>query len=157
MEFKTRNNLLHYYVDILRGKRRRETGEALHNIIRTMCISRDNSVCGEDFSNLDFGSIPFNGIHFSLGGKMPTCFNKCILKEQNFMSGHFVAITAVSWSSNGGVVATASKDGTIILWNVNSGLMVHKLEGHTDEISSVTISTDGKYCLSGSLDKTAKL
>lgn len=54
MKFRITKNLLHYYVDLLRGKNQQETGTALHNIIRSMSINRDSKVCGEDFSRLDF-------------------------------------------------------------------------------------------------------
>ena len=61
-------NNLHYYVGLLRmDDTKQRTSEqsdtcvtALHNIIRTMGFSRHDKICGEDFSGLDFGNIPFN-------------------------------------------------------------------------------------------------
>lgn len=57
-------NVLHDYVNILRMKesedRTSEQSEscvrALHNIIRTMKMSRHDKICGEDFSRLDWGN-----------------------------------------------------------------------------------------------------
>jgi WD40 repeat protein len=43
------------------------------------------------------------------------------------------------------------------LWEVESGHCLRTLEGHTDTVNSVCLSTDGRNALSGSSDKTLKL
>ena len=43
------------------------------------------------------------------------------------------------------------------LWNAEDGSLVRTLEGHSDCVSSVTFSPDGKLLASGSLDSTVKL
>ena len=42
------------------------------------------------------------------------------------------------------------------MWNTSTGLPAH-LRGHTDYVSSVTFSPDGKTLVSGSVDKTIRL
>lgn len=127
-----RNNL-HYYVDLLRMEGKKHDHEqsetcvtALHNVIRTMRLSRHDKICGEDFSQLDFGNIPMNGINWSEDGENPCCFDRCRLNEWNFISGHFCAVSSVAWSENGKYLISASEDKTAILWDVNSGLMLQK-------------------------------
>ena len=151
MAFKVQKNVLHYYVDLLREKGWNETGGALHNVIRTMRISRHDKVCGEDFSHLDFGNIPLNGIHVSLDGEYPCDFTGCTLNEWNFMSGHAGSVCSVAWSPDGKYVLTGSGDTTAILWDANTGLMIRKLEGHPKRVHSVAFFPDGKRCLTESL------
>lgn len=158
-------NILHYYVDLLRMKDGEERTPkqsescvtALHNVIRTMQLSRHDKVCGEDFSYLDFGNIPFNGIHWSMDGENPCRFDGCRLNELNYMGGHSGAINAVAWSPDGEYILTGGNDHFAYLWNVESGTIIRKLSGHIDVVSSVAFSYDGGYCLTGSYDSTAIL
>ena len=43
------------------------------------------------------------------------------------------------------------------VWDVRTGQAIHTLKGHTDEIRSVAISTDGTRIVSGSNDRTVKV
>ena len=110
-------NNLHYYVDLLQMDTKDRSSEqsdtcvtALQNVIRTMRFSRNDKICGEDFSRLDFGNIPFNGIYWSLDGENPSRFDRCKLNEFNFMSGHMGAVRAVAWSRDGKYILTGSDD-----------------------------------------------
>ena len=51
----------------------------------------------------------------------------------------------------------ASWQNTIKLWEVESGKCIKTLSGHTENVTSVVYSPDGKYVASGSWDKTVKL
>mgnify|MGYP007079220510 CR=1 FL=1 len=90
MDFEIQKNVLHDYVELLRGKKWNETGSALHNVIRTMRYSRQNRICGEDFSCLDFGNFPLNEIYWSDDGKFPCIFDKSVFHQETFLldDGH---------------------------------------------------------------------
>jgi WD40 repeat protein len=45
----------------------------------------------------------------------------------------------------------------IKLWAVETGQILHTLTGHTEEVSSIQFSPDGKTIASGSWDGTIKL
>ena len=51
----------------------------------------------------------------------------------------------------------ATYDGTVRLWDVETGRCLRVLEGHTDYVWSVAWSVDGRRALSGSNDNTVRL
>src|SRR5262249_32326468 len=59
------------------------------------------------------------------------------------LNGHRSAVTAVSWSPDSKRLATASADGTAIVWDVARARVLATLQGHTRAISGVTWSQDG--------------
>lgn len=166
MNFKIKQNILHYYVDLLRDQKWNKTGGALHNIIRTMKITRYDKVCGEDFSRLDLGNIPFNGIQFSLDGEIPCNFDGCKLNEWNLMCGHIGRLKGVAFSSDGKLAFTVAEDEKVLFWDVVTGLTVRKMRKMQFLRSfptlnfggSTAVSSDGIYRMTSSKsDSTALL
>ncbi|KAK2985658.1 hypothetical protein RJ640_006921 [Escallonia rubra] len=71
-------------------------------------------------------------------------------------------IYTIKWSPTGPgtnnpnqplVLASASFDSTIKLWDVESGSLLYSLDGHRDPVYSAAFSPNGEYLASGSLDK----
>ena len=67
-------------------------------------------------------------------------------------------VLAVAYSPDGKTLASSgSSDGTIQLWNVKSGKHIKTLKGHTEMVSTLAFSLDGKTLVSGSKDDTLRM
>ncbi|XP_006581249.1 WD40 repeat-containing protein HOS15-like isoform X1 [Glycine soja] len=87
------------------------------------------------------------------------------LKQDNFLHDlkeHVKGIYTIRWSPTGPgtnspnqqlVLASASFDSTIKLWDVELGNVLYSLNGHRDPVYSVAFSPNGEYLASGSMDR----
>ncbi|KAK9949058.1 hypothetical protein M0R45_004603 [Rubus argutus] len=76
---------------------------------------------------------------------------------------HSKEIYTIRWSPTGPgtnnpnqqlVLASASFDSTVKLWDVELGKLLYSLNGHRDPVYSVAFSPNGEYLASGSLDRS---
>src|SRR5258706_28281 len=73
-------------------------------------------------------------------------------------TGHTGAVLSVSYSPNGARVVTGSFNGTIRIWDTESGAVVGEpLMGHTLGVLSAAYSPDGRYIISRSFDCTIRI
>jgi len=73
------------------------------------------------------------------------------------LKGHNHFVQDVVISSDGQFALSGSWDGTLRLWDVNSGSTTRRFVGHTKDVLSVAFSADNRQIVSGSRDKTIKL
>ncbi|GCE28290.1 hypothetical protein KDA_37740 [Dictyobacter alpinus] len=72
-------------------------------------------------------------------------------------SGHLASVNALSWSPDGKLIASASDDKFVQVWDAKSGKRKLIYSGHTEEVASVAWSPDGKHIVSGSQDGSAQV
>ncbi|KAM7264832.1 hypothetical protein ACFE04_002515 [Oxalis oulophora] len=79
------------------------------------------------------------------------------------LKDHAKEIYTIRWSPTGPgtnnpnqqlLLASASFDSTVKLWDVEQGRLLHSFNGHRDPVYSVAFSPNGEYLASGSLDKS---
>ena len=62
---------------------------------------------------------------------------------------HEGPVNSVAIANSNKHVVTASQDKTLIIWSLETGLVDHRLEGHTNEVTVVKITSDSCTILSG--------
>jgi WD40 repeat protein len=73
------------------------------------------------------------------------------------LRGHELAVASVAWSPDGRRIVSGSWDGTVRVWNAESGAELSVLRVHNHWVISVQFSPDGRRIVSGSLDKTVRV
>lgn len=56
---------------------------------------------------------------------------------------HLAEVNSAFFNSDGSQVITASKDKSVIIWNANSGRIIHNLQGHSDEVTFADFNKKG--------------
>ncbi|KAK1410295.1 hypothetical protein QVD17_36830 [Tagetes erecta] len=79
---------------------------------------------------------------------------------------HAKEVYVVGWSPTGPatnnpnkqlLLASASFDSTVKLWDVEAGKLFHSLNGHRDAVYTISFSPNGEYLASGSADKMVNI
>jgi guanine nucleotide-binding protein subunit beta-2-like 1 protein len=78
-------------------------------------------------------------------------------KMQKRLCGHSHYVQDVAISSDGQFALSGSWDGTLRLWDLNTGATTRRFVGHTKDVLSVAFSADNRQIVSGSRDKTINL
>ncbi len=77
-------------------------------------------------------------------------------------SGHTAPVRAVEWSPDGTRLASASQDGTVLVWNATTrhllmSYLVQSSTAYADGTLSVSWSPDGKHLASGGVETMVHL
>jgi len=72
------------------------------------------------------------------------------------LEGHSAPVNRCALAANGSVLATASQDGTVKLWDPWRGLSRGGIAGHRDRVTAIAFAPDGAFIVSASADMTLK-
>jgi WD40 repeat protein len=72
------------------------------------------------------------------------------------LTGHLQDILSAAWHKDGGLIVTASADGTAWVWTLG-GKTIAKLTGHAGKVLSAAWSKDGERVVTASADHSARL
>ncbi|MDY6993640.1 MAG: WD40 repeat domain-containing protein, partial [Pseudomonadota bacterium] len=72
-------------------------------------------------------------------------------------NSHSEEVESIAFNLYGTQLASTSRDKTIRLWKVDSGKLLHTLEGHQGSVFCAQFTFDGDYLVSGAEDNTLRL
>ena len=73
------------------------------------------------------------------------------------LQGHTNWVRSVVFSADGNLLASASDDKTLMLWDTDTGQCLQTFRGHKERVWTVAISPDGQTLASGCEDKTVRI
>ena len=73
------------------------------------------------------------------------------------LEGHTGTVFSVALCADGRRAVSGSEDGTLRVWNLDTGACLRVFEGHTWAVNSVALCADGRRAVSGSQDKTLRV
>jgi len=90
----------------------------------------------------------------------PTTTDAAILQNvnphfQRVMTGHDHIIRSIAADDD--ILISGSYDCTVGVWQISTGNLKHRLQGHTQKIYSVDLDHKRRQCISGSMDKLIKV
>src|SRR6516225_4614 len=78
-------------------------------------------------------------------------------KEKETVAAHKEPVNAVACSDGDRLYATASDDGTAIVWDANTRKIKATLHGHEGPVLGVAFSPNGKLVATAGADKTVRI
>jgi RNA polymerase sigma factor (sigma-70 family) len=79
------------------------------------------------------------------------------LREARTLQGHPSCVSSVAFSPDGSLLASASTDGTVKIWETATGKELLTLKGHQSQVNRVAFSPDRERLASGAADALVKV
>ncbi|KAI8148144.1 WD40-repeat-containing domain protein [Fennellomyces sp. T-0311] len=71
------------------------------------------------------------------------------------LNGHTNSVRAIA--AHGNVLVSGSYDHKVCVWDLEKGTLVHRMEGHGENVYSVVLDHERGQCMSGSMDSSVKI
>ncbi len=114
---------------------------------------------GQEFDSVLSSDISPDQSKIALGGpsRMVKVFSTKDGSLAFKMKKHTDWVTAVAFSPNGEWLATADRNGGVVIWDADNGLEIHMLAGHKSAVTALSWRPDSKLLASVSEDGSAKI
>ena len=131
-------------------------GLTIWNLVHVMLVGR-KSLVGVDLSRIDIRNIPMNGVQLSISCSnkyLATNFKNSIINgSQLIFKGHESGINSVNYNLSGKKFITASDDGTMKEYSIETGECLQTFRGHKAPVMKSIYSPDGEKVISVSWDE----
>jgi len=136
----------------------RETGQALQTLrehqgtVRALTFAPSSSLVGANEALLASAGADRTIRLWSVGAHPPRkarCLRQLI--------GHAADILALAFDQGGRHLISGCADGTLRIWDVQSGATIHQLSGHTAPVTAIAINLDDHTFATNSFDLTIRL
>ena len=133
-------------------------GKTVWNILQVWNNTNGNYM-GLSLAKLDLRGIPLHRLSKELSYEpyfLSSDLSSSLVEYQDIFrkkGGHVVDFV---YSQDGHVIVTGECDGTIRQWDTELNICYKIIEGHTDQINAVCITSTVKYIISGSADGTIR-
>jgi WD40 repeat protein len=102
--------------------------------------------------------IPGTALGVSIGDDgFPVIRDYMMKKDVARLTGHFARVSAVAVSPDGKLIATASVDGLIRIWDAATYRPLHESAGHSAAVKSLELAPDGRTLLTFGGDRTVRI
>ena len=118
--------------------------------IRGLSVSAER---GEALS----ASFDYAILHYSLTGEEGSGENGQTSTVLHRLIGHDAAVNDVAFAPGSPLAVSASDDGTVGVWNLDTGTLVTRFTTAGDKILDVTVTEDGRFAASAGWDQTARV
>ena len=135
-------------------------GQRLVSAAEEPCVKIWDLTTGRRLDSLSFPCLATYAVAFSpdgetlaIGSSNPDIFLYQISSRQTqLLSGHQQDILAIAFSADQRFLASGSRDGTVRLWDLQTGECLHIWNAHAALVRSVAFSQDGAWLVSGGDD-----
>jgi len=118
-------------------------------------ISPLRSLSGHDNVISGVAALPDGIVRSPHPGTRPSALGQSTPASASACSrAHTDWVTAVAVTPDGRCAVSASDDGTLKVWDIETGACLRTLVGHTGAVTSVAVTPEGRRAVSGSWDKT---